>query len=102
MLTEYQDKQATLLLPSDKLDFPATIQTSNLLDHLILPSPPLSPSNSTTPRPFVTLSGLRGTLSRERIVFDGCGLAVRAADHGLVREGTLEPAVDYTNEDLHR
>ncbi|GAA5956996.1 hypothetical protein JCM3765_006664 [Sporobolomyces pararoseus] len=94
--------KVTLLLPSEKLDFPTTIQTANLLDHLILPSPPLSPSNRSSSRSFVTLSGLRGVISREQIVFDGVGLAVRASDHGIVRDSVLTPSVDYASEDLHR
>ncbi|GAA5895468.1 VPS9 domain-containing protein [Sporobolomyces salmoneus] len=94
--------KAALLLPSEKLDFPTTIQTANLLDHLILPSRRLTPATDSSPRSFVTLSGLRGSLTAERLVFDGCGLAVRASDHGIIRQSALEPQVDYSSDDLHR
>ncbi|GAA6020550.1 hypothetical protein JCM11491_000792 [Sporobolomyces phaffii] len=94
--------KVTLLLPSEKLDFPTTVQTWNLLDHLLLPTPPLTPSTHAISHSFVTLSGLRGTMTAERIVFHDCGVAVRPTEHGLVRESTLDPVINYSSEDLHR
>ncbi|GAA5933274.1 uncharacterized protein JCM15063_001271 [Sporobolomyces koalae] len=94
--------KVTLLLPAEKIDFPTTVQLANLLDHLLLPSPPLTPASQDTSRSFVSLSGLRGTIAEGRVTFTGCGLAVRASEHGIVRRSTLEPIVDFASEDLHR
>ncbi|GAA6059755.1 hypothetical protein JCM10212_001963 [Sporobolomyces blumeae] len=90
----------TLLLPSEKVDTSiSSITMPILLDHLALVSAPLSSSDTRT---LTTLSGLRGHVSPSEIWFDDCGLAVRAAEQGLVRKSTVEPLVDYANEDLHR
>ncbi|CEQ41225.1 SPOSA6832_02914 [Sporobolomyces salmonicolor] len=97
--------KVTLLLPADKSDSAAQLPPATLLDHLILLDPPVpSTSNSKLPptQGFVTLSGLKGVLTSDELVFTSCGIAVRETEEGAVRPGPLSPTPDYASEDLHR
>ncbi|GAA5902027.1 hypothetical protein JCM5296_007558 [Sporobolomyces johnsonii] len=97
--------KVTLLLPAEKSDSVAQITPATLLDHLVLLDPPVpSTSNSKLPptQGFVTLSGLKGVLTSDELVFTSCGIAVRETEEGAVRPGPLSPTPDYASEELHR
>ncbi|BGP25733.1 cystathionine beta-lyase [Rhodotorula toruloides] len=83
--------KATLLLPAEKLDSPAQLAPSFVLDHLILLDPPASASSVAVERPFVTLSGLRGILVGSELVFTSCAA-----------ESQRQDLAEYASEDLQR
>ncbi|GAA5889523.1 hypothetical protein JCM6882_007057 [Rhodosporidiobolus microsporus] len=69
--------KTTLLLPAEKLETAQSVSPSFLLDHIVLLDPSV-PSSSSTPAPrgFATLSGLRGYMSTDELVFTSCGTAL--------------------------
>ncbi|GAA6011840.1 hypothetical protein JCM10207_004262 [Rhodosporidiobolus poonsookiae] len=83
---EAEFKGTTLLLPAEKLDPSLALNAPFFLDHLVLLDPP-APSTSSAPRPqgFVTLSGLRGHMSTDELVFTSCW-------NGKSEEGKLDYA----------
>ncbi|KAK4335731.1 Cystathionine beta-lyase [Rhodotorula toruloides] len=83
--------KTTLLLPAEKLESPAQLTPSFVLDHLVLLDPPASGSSAAIERPFVTLSGLRGVLVGGELVFTSCAA-----------ESQRQDLADYASEDLQR
>ncbi|GAA6028806.1 hypothetical protein JCM8097_007405 [Rhodosporidiobolus ruineniae] len=90
--------KVTLLLPAEKADPSSPISTAFLLDHLILLDRERSSRNgSPGPQGFATLTGLRGYLSTDELVFTSCGSALVESE-GALAAGT----VDYADETVQR
>ncbi|GAA5864778.1 hypothetical protein JCM8547_009229 [Rhodosporidiobolus lusitaniae] len=89
--------KTTLLLPAEKLDPSSPISAAFLLDHLILLASPASTSQASAPQGFATLSGLRGYVSMDELVFTSCGAAL------VESSSALSPgSVDYGDEGVQR
>ncbi|GAA5827339.1 hypothetical protein JCM11251_003772 [Rhodosporidiobolus azoricus] len=69
--------KTTLLLPAEKQGSAMSLAPAFFLDHLILLDPSVSSTSSTpSPQGFATLSGLRGYMSTDELVFTSCGTAL--------------------------
>ncbi|KAI5478917.1 VPS9 domain protein [Pseudohyphozyma bogoriensis] len=94
--------KVTLLLPAERLPSATLLTPAFFMDHMVIFEQPItSPSADGRWRGFATLSGLRGVMDSQSLVFVSPGNALVESQAGILKPGMLANP-DYASEKLQR